>query len=179
MNFRASKRKLQLPSEYTFNLKLSVCSFIHNLSIMTMSNLPSCLSNSVCIGTRMQIVQSQTKFGRASSLTSHTGSDTDSSNLLTTDKNNQFCLCACRCRVNDKFCSLFKQDLCRTTPTSSRNRITRLYTICLICLLATEMPLALHYIQSGVQTSYTTYMHVVINLRGVMHSAMSEIIIVI
>ena len=39
----------------------------------------------------MQIVQSQTKFGRASSLTSHTGSDTDSSNLLTTDKNNQFC----------------------------------------------------------------------------------------
>ena len=39
----------------------------------------------------MQIVQSQTKFGRTSSLTSHTGSDTDSSNLSTTDKNNQFC----------------------------------------------------------------------------------------
>ena len=39
----------------------------------------------------MWIVQSQTKFGRASSLTSHTGSDTDSSNLLTTDENNQFC----------------------------------------------------------------------------------------
>lgn len=31
-----------------------------------------------------------------------------------------------------------------------------------------EMPLALYYVQSGVlvQTSYTAYLHVVINLRG-------------